>query len=390
MDSLSQAERGQTSTTITPERRDNDISVTSSQDNQTTEANQLCPMLQETDPGSLSSETMKIISSQEILTDTLKSWARAAALQSLSHNLSHHRRYDTLWHRVLLNEQSEITRMEKMLADLDKRDENESNSTSRRPKLGPDTCVPTLCRCPSHKNIACGGNSKNHREDDTTANSVSNPCTRKPCDCNEEDFKSDLSETILKRLKRYSESVLLLHRLQKIPQTTRREWSSLYHTLKGEGVLEGSDWDFLSFQDDFVSTRTERADQTFAALVYGNAPLSRLFRWLFKNRNHGRTGDEVANKTTIYLHTGGMESLKKGLVAAGSGIILMVPVGILLLLPMGKVNSLIVVVCFGAAFVFALMLLGKTFDTMLIGFSAYSAVLVTFLANTQGGGNCTC
>lgn len=72
-----------------------------------------------------------------------------------------------------------------------------------------------------------------------------------------------------------------------------------------------------------------------------------------------------------------MESLKKGLVAATSGVILMVPVGILLLQPMGKAISLVVVVCFGAAFVFVLMLLGKTFDTMLFGFSAYSAVLVT-------------
>ncbi|KAI1215018.1 uncharacterized protein F4807DRAFT_466361 [Annulohypoxylon truncatum] len=169
---------------------------------------------------------------------------------------------------------------------------------------------------------------------------------------------------ILKQLKRYSEFILLLHRLQKMPQTSRRKWSSLYHTLEGEGVLKSGDWDFLSFQDDFLSTPTERADQTFSALIYGNAPLSRLFRWVFKNRNHGGTTDEVNNKTTIYLHTGGMEFLKKGLVAAGSGIILIVPVGILLLQPMGKVMSLVVVMCFGAAFVFVLMLLGKTFDTM--------------------------
>lgn len=66
------------------------------------------------------------------------------------------------------------------------------------------------------------------------------------------------------------------------------------------------------------------------------------------------------------------------LVAIGSGILLLVPVGVLLLQPMDKAKSMAVVVCFGAAFVFVLMVLGKKLDTMLLGFSAYSAVLVTY------------
>ncbi|KAI1462279.1 hypothetical protein F4805DRAFT_452810 [Annulohypoxylon moriforme] len=388
MDKLSQAERGQTSTAIATERKVNNLSKTSSRDNQTAETSHVSPRLQE-NPGGLPSDK-KIVSSQELLTDTLKSWARAAALQSLSHNLSHHRRYDMLWHRLLLNEQSKISRMEKMLADLDKEEETGSNHKPQKHKLNTYSCAPGLRCCPNHKCIACGSNSKDNDEGETAAGHTSNPYIEKPCGCKEGDFKNHLSETILERLKHYSESVLLLHRLRKIPQTSRREWSSLYHTLEGEGVLEDGNWDFLSFQDDFLSTRTERADQTFAALVYGNAPLSKLFRWLFKNRDRRGTSEEGADQTTIYLHTGGMESLKKGLVAAVSGILLMVPVGILLLQPMEKFQSLVVVVCFGAAFVFVLMLLDKTFDTMLFGFSAYSAVLVTFLANTQGSVNCGC
>ncbi|KAI0840115.1 hypothetical protein F5Y06DRAFT_248401 [Hypoxylon sp. FL0890] len=79
----------------------------------------------------------------------------------------------------------------------------------------------------------------------------------------------------------------------------------------------------------------------------------------------------------IYLHSGGIESLKKGLVAIGTGIILMLPVAILLLKPMGKVLSLVVVACFSVAFVFVMVLLEQKFDKMLVGFSAYSAVLVT-------------
>ncbi|KAI1096786.1 hypothetical protein F5B19DRAFT_434516 [Rostrohypoxylon terebratum] len=367
MDNLSQVERG-TSSTAANARVGSKAPITSPQHGQANEAIQIHPELQE-------------------VTDTLRGWDRAAVLQSLSHNLSHHRRFDVLWHRLLLNEQSEITKLEKVLGNLDKRDTVQSNPRLPDPLPNTTNCVPPPCSCPSYESVAYSSGSKDDKEDKTAAHFISQTHMRHHCECN---VKNDLLETILIRLKRYSESVLLLHQLQKIPQTSRREWSSLYHTLKGEDILKGSDWDFMSFQDDFLSTRTERADQTFAALVYGNAPLSRLFRWVFKNRNHESTSSEADNKRTIYLHTGGMESLKKGLVAAASGVILMVPVGILLLQPMGKVVSLVVVVCFGAAFVFVLMLLGKTFDTMLFGFSAYSAVLVTFLANTQGGRGCGC
>ncbi|KAI2473839.1 hypothetical protein F4781DRAFT_438419 [Annulohypoxylon bovei var. microspora] len=376
MDNLSHAERGHVSTTFAHGSRDTNVSVPSSEGHNSSEAERVPSRLQGSFR-SLTSNMKKIVSSQEILTDNLKGRGRAAALQSLSHNLSHHRRYDTLWHRLLLNEQSEITRMEEMLADLDKKGEREPISRLQKQTLHTGYCLHPPCCCSGHKSTTCCEDSKNNSEKEAAADHLSTPCMGQPSECKEEDPTSHLSDMILNRLKRYSESVLLLHGLQKIPPTSRREWSSLYHTLKAEGVLESSDWDFLSFQDDFLSTRTERADQTFAALVYGDAPLSRLFRWVFKNRNRGDTTDETSSKTTIYLHTGGMESLKKGLVAAGSGIILMVPIGILLLQPMEKAISLVVVVCFGAAFVFALMLLGKTFDTMLFGFSAYSAVLVT-------------
>ncbi|KAI2773463.1 hypothetical protein F4815DRAFT_450288 [Daldinia loculata] len=56
--------------------------------------------------------------------------------------------------------------------------------------------------------------------------------------------------------------------------------------IEPENLLRGKNWKFITFQDDFLSTRTERADQTFAALVYGNSPLARLFRWGFKTTEY--------------------------------------------------------------------------------------------------------
>ncbi|KAI1407021.1 hypothetical protein F5Y13DRAFT_183737 [Hypoxylon sp. FL1857] len=259
----------------------------------------------------------KILSGDDILKCAPKGWARAAALQSLSTGLSHQRRYDVLWHRLLLNEQGKISGMEDILEQLDKADE-EPNPEIRRQAYAKYYHFLSSCSCSQDK---------------------------------------------------HAESLLLIHQLQQPPQTSSWEFENLHYIFKNNEALRGIDWSFISLRDDYLSTRTDR---TFAALVYGDAPLASLFRWVFKSRSGGD-----AEGNNIYLHTGGIESFKKGLVAAASGILLMVPVGILLLKPMDSGKALAVVVCFSAAFVFVMVLLEQKFDKMLIGFSAYSAVLVT-------------
>ncbi|KAI0849940.1 hypothetical protein F5Y00DRAFT_261048 [Daldinia vernicosa] len=192
-----------------------------------------------------------------------------------------------------------------------------------------------------------------------------------------------------------------------LPRTSRWEWSSLFHTLKAENLLQAKNWKFITFQNDFLSMRTERADQTFAALVCIRqlspcrmfyTPLSAtwkdmipktwrnvltlsrdwVFRWIFKATEYRGSETSAKSKKVAFLHTGRMVSFEKGLLAMTSGFILMIPVGILLRRPTDKWKCLAVVVCFGAAFIFVMVLLDKKLDKMLIGFSAYSAVLVTY------------
>ncbi|KAI1391079.1 uncharacterized protein F4822DRAFT_171939 [Hypoxylon trugodes] len=353
MDPFSEAEKGQAPTTpISGSRDEGDHLNVSSLANQ-----QARNPRQEV----LGDSVGDIVSSMEVLAEPLHGLARAAALQSCSYNLSHQRQFSTLWHRLLLELQRDITKLEGVWARLNENDSGVPISQLREQGLTESN----------------GGNrASNHPLFQSSAEQA---CSR-----------DLLFKKTFDRLKLYTESVLLVHQLQKLPRTSRWEWSSLYQTFKGENLLKDSSWNFLCFQDDFLSTRAERADRTFAGLVYGDAPLSRLFRWIFKIRNRECKGNEAKARTMIYLHTGGMESLKNGLVATGSGIILMVPVGILLLQPMDKVTSLVVVVCFGAAFIFVLMLLGKGLDTMLYSFSAYVAVLASFLANIQSNGTPAC
>ncbi|KAI1377281.1 hypothetical protein F4677DRAFT_50768 [Hypoxylon crocopeplum] len=335
-----------------------------------------------------SSDGSKVVSGEEILSDSLKGWARAAAIQSLSHNLSHHRRYDTLWHRLLLDQQSKITSMEETLAELDKEDGGQPEPHLEKQALDKNRPIHYPRRCSYCKHISHFESQpldQHDHETGATLSPLSSPLMGRAYELEGDDIKDHLIETLFHRLKQYSESVLLLHQLRKLPRTSRREWSSLYHTLKGEKLLEGSEWNFMSFQDDYLSTKTERADRTFAALVYGDAPIPRFFRWIFKDRDREYTKSKVTSKATVYLRTGGMESLKKGLIAAGTGVILMVPIGILLLQPLDKAQSLGVVICFGAAFIFIMTLLNMKLEKMLISISAYLAVLVSFLANTQEG-----
>ncbi|KAI2623195.1 hypothetical protein GGR54DRAFT_40707 [Hypoxylon sp. NC1633] len=326
-------------------------------------------------------------SSQAISTEVepLGSWEQAAALQSRTHNLSHHRRFITLWHRLQLHEQSKIADMEEILAQLDKEAGEEPELQIRKAALDKGRLMLS-----SHYDSTSRLEEQGDNRGDPIVSSDSN--MKQTDDVNEGNVKDRLIEMTLDRLKRYAESLLLMHKLQQLPRTSRREWSSLYNTLKAHNVLEGNGWDFLSepSQDDFLSTKTERVDRRLAPLVYGDALLSRAFRRMFQSTGHQDAKDQDQNKRTIYLHTNGIESFIKALVAIAIGIILMVPIGILLLQPMNKAGSLVVVLCFGAAFIVVLTLLNTELDAMLLAVFAYAAVLVTFLANIQDSKGCAC
>jgi hypothetical protein len=71
----------------------------------------------------------------------------------------------------------------------------------------------------------------------------------------------------------------------------------------------------------------------------------------------------------------------RGFVALFCGAMLLAPVAILLLATLSESGSLGVVTGFGTLLVILLTLKGVTLDGMLIGLSAYIAVLGAFLSN---------
>lgn len=73
----------------------------------------------------------------------------------------------------------------------------------------------------------------------------------------------------------------------------------------------------------------------------------------------------------------------KVLVAFTSGVLLLSPVAILFLVDLSRAQSFGVVVAFIFAFVAIMSSLNTNWDTILVGLSAYMAVLVTFLSNLE-------
>ena len=80
-----------------------------------------------------------------------------------------------------------------------------------------------------------------------------------------------------------------------------------------------------------------------------------------------------------------LEIFFKILLVSFSVLLLLTPVGILYLVDMTKSQSAGVVVCFVFVFSVAISLVpGTKYDKILVGLSAYMAVLVTFLAQVSG------
>ncbi|KAI1466478.1 uncharacterized protein F4812DRAFT_460747 [Daldinia caldariorum] len=241
-----------------------------------------------------------------------------------------------------------------------------------------DTKVSLPCD-PYYSNASSSRGWKLGQRDDEERNGTdSTPNVHAEPACEDRAQKEKLKEHVMEMLL-YSSSRVCTPSSPTAKTSPNREWSSLYHTLEAEELLQDKkSWKFVMFQDDFLSTRTERADQAFAALVYGSSPVARLFRWIFKTKAYRSSKAGNKNEEVTFLYTRKIERFQKGLLAIVSGLVLMIPVGILFLRPMDRWKCLAVVVCFGAAFIGVMVLLDNKLDKMLIGFSAYSAVLVTY------------
>ncbi|OTA61229.1 hypothetical protein K449DRAFT_434992 [Hypoxylon sp. EC38] len=331
-----------------------------------------------------------------------KGWPSIAATQMYYNNFNLHRRYSYLMQRVLVDQETKLAYLENKLDELDKEDDPVRLKSL---SFDPDRLLTTCVRAPAQAQSA------------TTQSPSPGPRTEEQEEHREENplwkDKDLLLEATMPRLKSYIELLQLDKEMQKLPPISRREHRVFYDEIRKYHTLDESAYQFLYSNDDFVTTVTDRVHQYFEALVYGDSPiisvssspsyfwyirlgvkskressptnssLSRKYIKRFIGRVHNNHGQDHApaieiDKRLIIIPL-------KVTVAFASGVLLLSPVAILFLGNLTKVGSFGVVVGFMFLFVAVMSWLNTNWHTILVGLSAYMAVLVTFLSNLSLG-----
>ncbi|KAI1407020.1 hypothetical protein F5Y13DRAFT_183736 [Hypoxylon sp. FL1857] len=315
-----------------------------------------------------------------------KGWPSIAATQMYYNNFSLHRRFSYLMQRILVDQETKLAYLENKLEELDKEDEGNDITRLRSLPFNPDRLLATCARAPRQAQSATieqpppasyrNEGQQEHRTDDTLWKD-----------------KDLLLEAMMPRLKRYIELLQLDKEMQKLPPISRREHRIFYDEIRIHHTLDEPAYQFLYSNDDFVTTVTDRVHQYFEALVYGNSPVMsvgsspsylRFIRLEYIKKLIGRVHNNNHNQD----HAPAIEIDKrliiiplKVLVAFASGVLLLSPVAILFLVDLTRAESFVVVVVFMFTFVAVMSSLNTNWYTILVGLSAYMAVLVTFLSN---------
>ncbi|KAI1479731.1 hypothetical protein F4774DRAFT_425656 [Daldinia eschscholtzii] len=316
-----------------------------------------------------------------------KGWPYIAAAQLYYPNFNIHRRFAYLLHRALIDQETKLAYLEDQLKALDEEDENENAPRLRSLPFDPDTLLSnhTQPRPPSIRQTPTtsrGDNEQQTVREDTT---LSNRCL---VDNNEQGLEDELLQ--------------LDKEMQRLPAISRREHMAFYADMVSHNRLDRPAYTFLLSRDDFVTTVTDRVHQYFEALVYKSAPIVSVStpfllvadklvstdaqRHLkFLDRIFGRTqqSDSQDSSPEIELSNLALIVFFKILLIFGSGVLLLSPVAILFLVDLPRDKSFGVVVAFIFAFVFVLACFNSNWDTILVGLSAYMAVLATFLSNLE-------
>ncbi|KAI0849939.1 hypothetical protein F5Y00DRAFT_261047 [Daldinia vernicosa] len=290
-----------------------------------------------------------------------RGWPSIAAAQLYYPNLSIHRRFSYLLHRVLLDQETKLAYLENQLERLDNEDNERNAARLRSLSFDRETLLISHTRVQAQSQpVPTPTTSKGADEEQRDTNEYS-PWNNKDL----------ILESAMLRLKSYDELLLLGKEMQKLPRISRREHRVFFDVVNNRHPLDASACQFLYSNDDFVTTVTDRVHQYFETLIYGDTPITKLTKRIF-----GRKDEIDTRILTVFL---------KVVVVFASGVLLLSPVAILLLVSLSRAESFVVVVAFDFAFVAALTWLKCNWETILVGLSAYMAVLVTFLSNLEQG-----
>ncbi|KAI1802959.1 hypothetical protein F4811DRAFT_572497 [Daldinia bambusicola] len=324
---------------------------------------------QEEIPGSSSARQDPIASNFrsdfELKKEAPNGWPQIAATQFYYTNFNIHRRFSYLLQRTLLDQETKLAYLENKLKELDKEDERYNSSRLTSLPFDPETLLSNYARSQpaSIRPIP-------------TASRVGDTQQTTSDEYNKWKDKDLILESLIPRLKEYCK------KMKKLPSISRKEHKAFYKEVKDCNTLDNAAYEFLFSKDDFITTITDRVHQYFEAFIYGDSPVISLMKKIL-----GRTpqNDNQDTPPEIVISNRGLEVVFKILLVFVSGLLMLSPVAILFLANLPRGLSFGVVVVFSFAFVVVLALLNSNWETILVGLSAYMAVLATFLSNLEQG-----
>ncbi|KAL2260003.1 hypothetical protein VTK26DRAFT_6125 [Humicola hyalothermophila] len=273
-------------------------------------------------------------------------WPRLARIQNYVHNGSIHRRFGALRQRCLLDDEVLLAQLEARLLRLDKIDEARNS--------------PMLYSLSPAQTLDEFGDTQEGCEKDRVMANI---------------------KTVLRRYTQALRDDADTRKLHRIDSPA--EFSSHRDTARALGILKSPAKEFLIAPHDFITTRPQRLHDSLERVIFGKES-----RWLMR-----LLSKKEKPKGSIYrfhLHQVWVRAVSAATLVFVGLTLLLLPIAILYFLEPVKGWSFAVVIVFSLAFTVGLAAVPTIrTEVVLMGLSAYVAVLVAFLANFQGG-NCQC
>lgn len=259
-------------------------------------------------------------------------WARLAAEQDESVNIAIHRKFSYLGNRCLLYYEQKITRMEDQLLELDWQIAN-GEGVQGQPNQPP---------VQSHE---------------------------------EPDPRNQKIEAIFENLARYQQALLNEKAIAALYEVGDAEHKLRYDKVRNDGYLGQDEMKYLCYVNDFISTRPDKLRLAFESLFYKSPDSS------FTNMLQDRSARKEKNAKSLYYAA--VVFLFRAVLIWFCAILLLLPVALLGFLPDLSIQTAagIVLAFSGLVAIVLVWLENIQTETILLGLSAYLAVLVAFLTS---------
>lgn len=288
-------------------------------------------------------------------------WPKLAAQQNKYSNGSIHRRFGYLFQRAIFHNGGRLAWLEKLLIESDK-----EASEKQRTSLSPE-----------QKRDVVGG------EDRQEERQEANDEQREGDSANRSDA---LMEEMTTLLMRRAKLMLYDKELRNLPKVSRPEHRNLWDHIHGEEILDEDGRIILLYPDDCVTTsRRDRVHVIFELLLYG-----KLRSWLAgrpwkisKNKERDEDNESRKGSWAATISTAPLKNILDAAIITFCGLVFLLPVLILFLIPLTKVQSAAAVISFVVFFAMCMTIISDKLETIFVALCAFLAVLVTFLANFQ-------